>query len=919
MRALYLKISAFGPYRNTVEIDFAQFGTSGLYLVTGDTGAGKTTIFDAICFALYGEPSGDMRKPDMLRSKYVEDKEKTQVEFRFELKRKIYTVSRVIKGGKTGGKDAVLTCPDGTVISKSSDVNRSIEELLGINREQFTKIAMVAQGEFLKFLVAKSDDKKLIFRTLFQTENFDKLRNVIDEKTKKAKSEQDTKEKEIQFQLESVSIDPADALYAQEWMDLRGKTLEYEEAYAYLQQYIAYQEETEKTLNTQREEHNAYFQTQKDRLTLAKQQGLLIGRREGAQTRFLQKKVEEEQAKSVLSKAKAKEAEGKALQQQATGIQAMLPQYAQLEQVQTQLHSEEVEQKQKQIRFEQINALWRSSQASIADAEKKLEMLQGAGEMLARLEAEQKEVEKEGKDLSALLENIKSYYKYEVQCNAYRLQRDEKNSLYNQALQQHAKLRNLYINASAGRLAKELKEGEPCMVCGSTVHPHKASVDVKIPDTAELDDAERLEKTAKEAYDEIKSQHQQCEGGLQALGNQIKQQAVHLLKMERAEDIRQIQSAVQDAVADKKQKWQNITNAIRNEKSNLEAFQKLNKQKKEWEQQELQQRKTVADLEKDLARLQESIKGKKENSEKLIAQLPFATRALAESKMTALQAQSEQLQKNIENAVQAMQRIQTEISALDSEIRTLSAQIQEVERIDILALQNDIDALERKGKVLESKQQNLYAGLNGNRRCARNLSVQLDEHKKLSAYYANINTLNKTLSGGLGGKEKLDLETFVQISYFDTILKKANRHLQKMTNGQYELQRRVDTDSKQGKIGLDLDVMDYYNSSRRDVKTLSGGESFKASLSLAFGLSEVVQSYAGGIELGTLFIDEGFGTLDEESLKSAMEALLGISTNNRIVGIISHVAELKQRIDKQVIVRKDRFGNRTIETKADCL
>lgn len=915
MRPVLLKMTAFGPYQETVEVDFARFGASGLYLVTGDTGAGKTTIFDAICFALYGEPSGDTRKADMLRSKYVDNRTRTLVEFHFVLKDKQYCILRSIRGGKSALKEAELRLPEGGVVTRISEVTRRVEELLGLSREQFTKIAMIAQGEFLKFLLASSEERKSIFSRIFRTEKFTLLQERVFEKAREARRRYEDCGREIAFHLSSIKLEKDDvqaaALFSQTEQDEEALA----HSFAFLmsrnqsdEEALGSEMQSRKALDSRRDLRKGELQSaeeqQKRRQTLGMKQSEQAG---------LQAALTE--AKAAQELAEAQRPNLVRLQQEQAALQARLPQYEALESKQktSKTLKGNLEECRAQLQKQQSLSAQRKQQLLALKEERKA--LQGAAEQLAKLEASEERGQLRVDVLEALKKDILHYRQDKQRREALQGEERRAHEDYAQALDRHTALRRCYLDASAGRLARELKDGEPCLVCGSIHHPRKAVLDAQIPSDQDLEQAQQQEEKAKRLHDGLREKLSQQSGALHTLAGQLQKQAKEHLQVEAIQDIAALGRQVEEEIARCLQALQNIRKSIENERKNVQRAQTLDEEIPQNEAQESVQQQEISRLEQEIAALTAQEESLHSQIQELSAQLNPPTRTMATARMEQLRREQEQLERCLEQVAEQTNAVQNRLFGIQGEIQTLQSQIQTEKNVDTEAVRAELITLDAQREQAEQRILLLQSRLESNRRIAQELGKLRLQRRELEQVYSNINMLSKTLSGQVSDRGKLDIETYVQISYFDHIVRRANEHLQRLSNGQYELLRRTTDKNKMSKIGLDLDVKDYYNGESRDVRTLSGGESFQASLSLAFGLSEVVQSYAGGIELGTLFVDEGFGTLDEESLKAAMEALLSISAENRLVGIISHVAELKQRIDKQIIVSKDPQGMRRIVLK----
>lgn len=915
MRALFLSMTAFGPYENTVEVDFSRFGTSGLYLVTGDTGAGKTTIFDAICYALYGEPSGPNRDEKMLRSKYVDDKTHTRVFFKFSVKNKEYSVERIIKGGKTGSKEVELLLHNQTIKTKSTEVAKAIVEILGLTKDQFTQIAMIAQGEFQKFLLADSSEKKKIFSKIFRTGKFSDFQEAIKNESREAKEAYDACNKEIAYHKEGIKV-AEDSLYDKERLEsLRLQTDNAQEVEEFLQKLL----EQDSLALTQLQEEKKQVQKLLDALKLqlaeAEKQEKL--QEEYAKDKENLKKIEKNRAEAEEKFQEAKKFEPikEELKKQNTALELLLPQYTMLESLQKEradfsksLQTTQDTQSQNKINLEK--------QSKIVEDYQKEEMgLRGSGELLEKRSAHLEKIKEKSQNLGDLLYAVEEYMRRRQSLQEKEIAQEQARKAHQEKEQALKESNQLFLFGTAARLAESLQDGEPCPVCGAKHHPKKAKLEAHIPSEADLQAAEKAEKKAKELWETKKEDYNSLFSSLKESANYIGQEAKKHLQIEKIEQIQSVQTLLHTELGKLRQEEQNVTQNIREEQKKKERQQWLSNALPGEIAKVEQLRKQETDLQSRAYGLSNLLQEKNKQLAELEAKLDPPSKVEAEQKKARQEAEILRIEKAILEAEQQKKSLVEEQSRLQGKLESVEEQLAGFAAINLQDLQAEQAKLSMQDSALDGDSKVLFSRLTHNKERKNSLQSLYKLRKQRENLYIEYKTLDDTMRGQLSDKEKMDLETFVQLRYFDSIVSRANHHFRKMSNEQYELQRQEEADNKRSKFGLDLQIKDHYKGVLRPVASLSGGESFKASLSLAFGLSEVVQSYAGGIELGTLFVDEGFGTLDEESLRMAMEALLGISAENRIVGIISHVAELKKKIDKQIVITKDKSGHRHIEMR----
>lgn len=920
MRPLKLKISGFGTYCKTTEINLEELGKNGLYLITGDTGAGKTTIFDAITFALYGEASGQNRDSSMLRSTYANPEDETYVELRFEHNGKIYNIrrnpayTRKSKKGDslvTQSADAELIMPDSTVITKSKSVNEEIAALLGIDKDQFCQIAMISQGEFQKLLSEGTEKRQKIFRKLFKTQKYEMLQeklkeedrfytnqvneriglvnaafktvvcdedNVLSIELKKVKETEMPVLEKIEIVNKIIQADKADGEKNEDSLKKNQKELDE------LNSFLTKLEEVNKAKELEKECHQ--------KLTLMQETQL---------------KIEEN-----LKKALLKVAECEPKEKELTRMADELSDYDELE-----LISENL----KNVReiLDQNEANRNSLEKNIYEYQNSVELAEREFDSYKDIDAKKiqlnNEIEKNSKLLSEL--NI-----FENKVKSLKLSENKLVSAQNefQTAFESAKIikeeyehkNKLYLFEQAGILAENLQENEPCPVCGSLHHPELAKKSENAPTQEELELLER--KVSDAESDVLKKQSKAAE-----LNVEVKTAAESAKKYsaELLEEIILFETAIEPDIenASEKitQKKTEINLKLKENEAKLQAEIKREKRKNELEisipetKEKIEKaRKNLQNAEILIAQKTAEIKVVIENYEKIKGELRFESKDEAENAVKKLALEIDTVKKNKDIAQKAFDDNKTEIAALKAKIETLENQINSVEQFDFEILQKEKnDLLEQRNKLLYVEKL-ISARIITNENALKQVSEHSELLGELQKKQAYVSALSRTANGKIGGdKTKIMLETYIQTTYFDRILNYANARFLVMSDGQYELVRDKSIE-KQSQSGLELNVLDHYNSSIRSVKSLSGGESFEASLSLALGLSDEISHSSGGIQIDTMFVDEGFGSLDSETLQKAFKALSGISEGNKLVGIISHVDLLKEKIDKQIIVKKTR-------------
>ena len=914
MRPLKLTIAGFGPYAGVQELDFEALGTSGLYLIAGDTGAGKTTIFDAITFALFGEASGGSRKSDMLRSKYARAEDPTYVELTFTYGGQTYTVRRnpAYERAKTRGvgttsqlADAQLTLPDGSVVTKLKDVNRAVQEIIGLSREQFAQVCMISQGDFRRLLEADTETRKKIFKDIFGTELYSDLQTRLKDEVSALDGQMTEARRSIRQYTEGmvcadnsdfnaqVQKAKTDGLPTAELTELFEKLLDEDRKLEdRLGNQVSAAEDAIKALEKQKEAVEAYRQTKENLDKLSKT--------EQTQTTAL------ETAKAALEAAKTeKDKTQPELTEHLGKLRNQLPSYDELDEKNKALQGKEkllkIEQqkrdeaeKQKATLAEELSA-FKDEQAKLKDSDKEK----------AELDAQLQQCTDRKDALETLLEDFTSLYTEQKTLTDIQNTYLALAKTAAERLREYDQMQRTFLNAQAGILAKDLQDGAPCPVCGSLEHPHPA----ELPEHAPTEDGV---KQAKETYE--KAQAAAAEASKNAEGQKGKVEAkkgalsktVETLLTAAAEE--QAETAAQEKLHDCETQIKDLNKQLEVLKKSILRKSELDEKIPEIEDARKTAEDNWNDADKQLGVLQAEHKTLTVRIAELKQSLALPDKTSAEQKISELQKQSDALEQALTAALEQEKASLNVLTATRAAIEQLQKQLETGADGDLDKLSAQLDAQKKQKKVLEEQRQSVHTRIEVNGRARDGIDKQRGELEELEQKYVWMNALAKTAAGNLQGKAKIDLETYVQTTYFDRILERANLRLQKMSGGQYDLKRRRNADNMQSKSGLELDIVDHINATERSVNTLSGGEAFLASLALALGLSDEVQM-STGIHLDTLFVDEGFGSLDSEALSKAYQTLAGLTEGNRLVGIISHVAELKERIDRQIIVAKDPDGS----------
>jgi len=919
MRPTKLTISAFGPYAGQVELDLDKLGQEGLYVICGDTGAGKTTIFDAITFALFGRASGKHIKPEMFRSKYAKPETPTFVELSFRYRDRDYTVRRnpdyerpKARGiGTTWQKaSAEFHRPDDTVVVGATDVTREVESLLGLTCDQFTQVAMIAQGDFRKLLEASTEDRVRIFRKIFNTGLYQTLQDRLKEAASELKRDCDALSADVRRDEEALQYAEDDPQRETVEQAQRGE-LPNGELVPLLDDLLGGDNDRKAGLDKRREGveqelERLIAQIKQGELRLENQKGL-----KAAQESLRLLTPQLEAAAKSLEEALACQDEIPRLSNQAAQLEGKLPQYRQLEELTNQITALEDRIKSDAKHLEEDRSAFAAAMERLAEDKAALQELDGAA-----LEAERAKHDREG--IEQTIEQLRKLK--EAACDLGRLgdrcqkaQEDYRKKAQTAQESEEAwqSINRAYLDAQAGVLAENLCPGTPCPVCGSLEHPHPAPMPMEAPGEAAWKQAEQSAKTAQQRAAEASRKAGELIKERETREEQLRQQAesllptlnqAALLETEKLAAAETEQNAALQAAAER----ETAANARAEQaKTFSDAIPKQEKASAE-------ESGRLAALDKEIASRKAAVEEKRKQTEELRQSLPFPTLEEAEGKIAALQGESAALQKRIQFAQAEKQSLEKKREAAQGKLEAYEAQLKDGEDIDLDRARERKETLSGEKETLERESGAVQTRLTMNRSTKENLLRHLSALEEGSKKLTWLKALSDTANGSLTGQERFRLETYIQTTYFTRVLRRANLRLRVMSGGQYDLLRRTEGGLK-SQVGLDLDVVDHWNGTIRGVETLSGGESFLASLALALGLADEIQSSAGGVQLDTMFVDEGFGSLDDEALQKAMQALNQLGEGRRLVGIISHVAGLKERIDRQIVVTKDRSGGSKAE------
>lgn len=1036
MKPVKIVMSAFGPYAEQTELDFHGFEGRGLFLITGDTGAGKTTIFDAICFALFGETSGSTRTVESLRSDFAERATKTYVELTFLHKERQYTLIRNPRyerpkkngdGVTTENAEATLQMPNGNVITGYREVSGKVVELLGINYRQFKQIAMIAQGEFLQLLLADSKERGEIFRRVFNTDLYQNVQKLLKEEEREAKKLCESMEQSIQQYIagitwpeDQVSLNEDTSIHNAEhtlcalqeivrsdkdaWKDLREEQEKLDQELVKQIEKIAHATHTnqafenlevalekKKQLSTMKDEEigrqNLMEAGQKALYTVHPAEMAYLREREEREKldgsiASLKEEIRREHAslqesEKAFLEEKEKEPQRQSLVSSVDRLRAQLASYNTLAALDGE--RQELLATKERIR-ETFRGLEEQKENLTQEREREKEVADHLADAELKALAWEQESEKlqvDKKSLHSLQDALSLVDKLSLEEKNLKVEYLQTEEAFTVLHTEYLEKEIAFFREQAGILAQKLEDGHPCPVCGSTSHPRKAMPVSEVPSEEELKtwkektDKARVEVqslgskiSARTAEKELASGQliQGVKSYFSKTKEEIMQEGLFDLLTEALEENRrnideneQVKAELQSKVEQKKKCQEALLaneEALKKNESNLVITEKQIREVAEKVAAKEGERKVLCDsLEygsreqaiETIDRWDAQLHGLKEAYR--IAEETYHSRktkmdgnkTLLENQMDRLERAQEEgnkayilykeklsvckfldedayhsalrTQEEIQKLQEESEAYRRETQAIDQEIQRLKQETKDTQKQNISSMEETRSVLEQKKKRVEEESGQLAIRLGNNQPIVKALEKGLAGTEAVRQKYLLLTNLSRTAGGELPGRQKLAFERYVQSAYFIRILAEANKRLKVMTSGRFELLRQEDAADLRIQSGLEIDVLDYYTGRIRSVKSLSGGESFKASLALALGLSDVIQSYAGGVQIDTLFIDEGFGALDSESLEQAIQTLVGLAEGNRLVGIISHVNELKERIDRQVLITKTHKGS----------
>ncbi len=909
-----LVMRAFGSYAGETRIDFEALGRRGLYLICGDTGAGKSTIFDAISYALYGETSGETSLQDKpVRSAYADADVTTFVELTFEHEGQRYTVyrepqqeRRKLRGSGTTKSPAVLslTLPDGALMD-SRETQRFLCTLLGLDRAQFKQVTMIAQGEFRQLLQEKSLERKGQFRGLFGTEKYETLQKRLKENAENEAARCRQLEEGLRILMAGVKCgaeDPCAASLA----ELKGKGAESLAAEKLLLMMADIDQRDAEQLRLRRKTL-ATLEKRRDELTRQEETA-----RQVMQTRekLIQRQQEEGQATEAekalaarLDAMKQQLPEAEQARTSAIALENGMGAYRELEELRTSLQNTSRELGCAKAGADGAAAELAALDGAIRLMDRQIEALSLSSQRALTEQQKLQEAQRRERDLADIAQRAAEVEKARRDHRAALAEWERTLQLRQDARAQHDLREQQWYAQQGWVMAATLQDGQPCPVCGSPHHPAPAGKPAQAVTEAQVKSARAARDAADKAHSRAESALSSAQTALAHHENALQEKMAAVLG---DADIRELAAHLAAALQEKQRAALAHAQAMADAQTHQRLVQARPERIAQLEHAKnaLQQaQQTVSILTERTEQLTQQLQGKR-------AGLVYEDRHAAEAALRGFQERVQRITNALAQAEEQHRLHTLKLEGLRGEIRTMAASLEGKQAISLADVRGALTECRERIGLLRGEMAEIESRRRQNGELRERLQQTSASLAAQSARLGWIQDLNKTASGSKLGTARMDLESYVQREHFDRIVAYANRRLLKMSGGQYELERS-DEEGGGAKGGLGLRVIDHVGGARRHVKSLSGGESFMASLSLALGMSDEV-SMGGGVKVDTLFVDEGFGSLDSELLKVAIRTLRRLSGEEggggRLVGIISHVEELRERIDKRIVVTKGPGG-----------
>ncbi len=868
MRPKKIEMCGFGPYLKQTIVDFEKIGQDGVFLICGDTGAGKTTIFTAMCYALYGDVvSDDKRTVESLRSDYAGLDDPSYVYFDFEHKGRNYHIERIPPYTRRSAKnpnktieqkhEAVFSCLETKEsISGPNLVNKRVEELIGLDKKQFTQTVMICQGDFMKIIKADNSERQKLLQKVFKTKVYAQIQEKLKQMNSQCNEKLKTQKLKIEAQMKQITIEQ-DFTAAKEMQDYLENPDYIDSLLPLLADLLDQQNQKQEALQKQ------YNQLDKQHIQLVKQLEAAKGINEdfASLTKQQERKESLQKQQSEISLKQQKLQKGKNAQEVAiaqTNYDNALKNWLNTRKEVEQLTAQIKKLKEEAVALENDYIYWQKESEKLDGLKAQQQANSDALKILQQLEAEKKEYE------DSLKKSEKAYLNYQKEA-----------SVHQQAVESYAK-------SKYGLYAQQLKEGEKCPVCGSTHHPEPAVVfDSSISDKY-LDECSENEDKAKQKWDDARSQNRVLETKIGMLRNNLEDK--HIAEDSSISELKNIIKQIKDTISEI-------------ENNNKQANARHQNQTKTIEVKSEQ-------LKADQAQL---VINEKTRQEALLTY---------NSQLAAAGFETEEAYQASKLSPGEIRQLETEINQYQMQVNNnqvlidqLLAKVEGKQPVDLSSIEKQIDEVASERQKANDDYLHYHQGVTNNTKIKNDLEKLNEDLEKIRSEAAAVTKVYETVSGNEKSKAKLTFETYVQQHYFDQVIIAANRRLNVLSQGMFVLRRQLTASDNRSQTGLDLEVLDRNTGQWRSVNTLSGGESFLASMALALGLSDIVQAQSGEIRIDAMFIDEGFGSLDDETLRNATALLKELADGKRLIGVISHVGDLQRSIDKQIIVHKTVAGS----------
>lgn len=918
MLPVRLEMSAFGPYTDKTVIEFDKLGKKGMYLVTGDTGAGKTTIFDAITFVLFGEPSGESRKVNDLRSAYAKPTDATYVEFDFLYNGEIYKIKRnpeynrpSKKGDRvtTQKSDATFFLPDGTIISGVNKVVPAVEEKLGLDRKQFSQICMIAQGEFLKLLLEKTENRQKIFRGIFKTYLYEKIQEKLKSRYIEQKKISDSANEKLKANIGTINKTIFNNSNLDQFVDEKTTADTLFNLEKHIELDTKEQAKLKKVFKALEDELLEVNKILDKDLEIKNLKTSLLNLNLKIETKNKNILLAEESLNDKTEKLKSL----KPLEDKIIVLKKDLDKYKNLEEYQKKLKKLKKDFDADTKKNEEILKIINDKKLLFDKKTEELKELKNISLLLSEKKNEQAllntSIEAINTILTAFGEYKKMIAKHKENVDVYKVS----NEKYDVLKKDYDNKYKLYLDNQAGVLADKLEEGVPCPVCGSKNHPKVATV---IDFNLTEDKLEKLnlkqesarKKMIKDSEEASKSK-ERAKTLLENIFTECKKY-VKVNEEDKAKDLHgKISKVSTEKIADDTIMQKEIDDLTIKNNIFIDLEKELPNLEKDIKSKEEDLKKTA----ENLIKIESDTKHISNSLEELSSQLNFKTKKEADAFIIEEEAKIKKANEIVDLEKNNVNNIKKELDNLLGQVTVHKKRLDDYVEIDEATIINKKNSLQLEKNEQEKVLTNIAVKISHNKQIYEKIKTFIDEFKEQQELTSYLGNLSDTANGTLSKKEKFMFETYIQSTYFEKVIERANIRFLLMTNNQYELRRKLTATNKISSTGLELEVIDYFNNSIRDASSLSGGEAFKASLALALGLSDEVQNNSGGIKIDTMFIDEGFGSLDENSLNQAIKTLADLDQGNKLVGIISHVNELKEKIDNQIVITKVDSGGSKVK------